>query len=60
MAKPRREVVEPLRPGIARTVAGATTSRCVLDGEIVIARKGALDFDALQCVSILLHPESSS
>lgn len=30
--------------------------RCVLDGEIVIAREGALDFDALQ---LRLHPAAS-
>jgi ATP-dependent DNA ligase len=30
--------------------------RCVLDGEIVIARNGALDFDALQ---LRLHPAAS-
>jgi ATP-dependent DNA ligase len=30
--------------------------RCVLDGEIVIARKGALDFDALQ---LRIHPAAS-
>ncbi|HUD99005.1 MAG TPA: ATP-dependent DNA ligase [Bryobacteraceae bacterium] len=31
-------------------------ARCVLDGEIVIARNGALDFDALQ---LRLHPAAS-
>src|ERR1700761_9014230 len=30
--------------------------RCVLDGEIVIARNGALDFDALQ---LRIHPAAS-
>ena len=30
--------------------------RCVVDGEIVIARKGALDFDALQ---LRIHPAAS-
>src|SRR5687768_12842983 len=30
--------------------------RCVLDGEIVIAKDGALDFDALQ---LRLHPAAS-
>jgi ATP-dependent DNA ligase len=29
------------------------SERCALDGEIVIARNGALDFDALQ---LRLHP----
>jgi ATP-dependent DNA ligase len=31
-------------------------ARCVLDGEVVIARNGALDFDALQ---LRLHPAAS-
>src|SRR5277367_5591393 len=31
-------------------------SRCVLDGEIVIARNGCLDFEALQ---LRLHPAAS-
>ena len=31
-------------------------SQCVLDGEIVIAKKGALDFDALQ---LRIHPAAS-
>ena len=31
-------------------------TRCVLDGEIVIAQKGALDFDSLQ---LRLHPAAS-
>src|SRR6185503_14785400 len=31
-------------------------ARCVLDGEIVIAQKGALDFDSLQ---LRLHPAAS-
>ena len=31
-------------------------ARCVLDGEIVIAQEGALDFDALQ---LRLHPAAS-
>lgn len=33
-----------------------TAERCVLDGEIVIARNGALDFDALQ---LRIHPAAS-
>lgn len=31
-------------------------SRCVLDGEVVVAQKGALDFDALQ---LRIHPAAS-
>src|SRR5262249_30637473 len=31
-------------------------SRCVLDGEIVVARDGSLDFDALQ---LRIHPAAS-
>jgi ATP-dependent DNA ligase len=42
------ELVEPL---LAQLPA-----RCVLDGEIVIARNGALDFEALQ---LRLHPAAS-
>src|SRR6266498_4256508 len=42
------ELVEPLRSQLP--------TRCVLDGEIVVARNGALDFDALQ---LRLHPAES-
>ncbi len=42
------ELIEPLRAQLPR--------RCVLDGEIVIARAGSLDFDALQ---LRLHPAES-
>ena len=42
------ELLEPLRAQLP--------DRCVLDGEIVIARDGALDFDALQ---LRLHPAAS-
>jgi ATP-dependent DNA ligase len=42
------EMVEPLRR--------ALPARCVLDGELVIARDGALDFEALQ---LRLHPAAS-
>ena len=31
-------------------------TRCVLDGEVVVAQKGALDFDALQ---LRIHPAAS-
>jgi len=42
------ELLEPLRAQLP--------ARCVLDGEIVIARNNALDFDALQ---LRLHPAAS-
>ena len=42
------ELVEPL--------SSQLPARCVLDGEIVIARDGALDFDALQ---LRIHPAAS-
>jgi ATP-dependent DNA ligase len=42
------ELIEPLRT--------ALPDRCVLDGEIVIAKGSALDFDALQ---LRLHPAAS-
>ncbi|HEX3697646.1 MAG TPA: ATP-dependent DNA ligase [Polyangia bacterium] len=42
------ELLEPLRAQLP--------PRCVLDGEIVIARGGALDFEALQ---LRLHPAAS-
>ncbi len=42
------DLLEPLKQQLPR--------RCVLDGEIVIARDGALDFDALQ---MRLHPAAS-
>src|SRR6202048_4774317 len=42
------ELIEPLRL--------ALPARCVLDGEIVIAEDGGLDFDALQ---LRLHPAAS-
>ena len=42
------DLLEPLRAQLP--------DRCVLDGEIVIARDGALDFDALQ---LRLHPAAS-
>jgi ATP-dependent DNA ligase len=42
------ELVAPLR--------SALPARCVLDGELVIARNGALDFEALQ---LRLHPAAS-
>src|SRR3954452_2948803 len=42
------ELIEPLKAGLPE--------RCVLDGEIVIARGGGLDFEALQ---LRLHPAAS-
>src|SRR5687768_8928808 len=42
------ELLAPLRAQLP--------ARCVLDGEIVIARDGALDFEALQ---LRLHPAAS-
>ena len=42
------ELVEPLLEQLP--------ARCVLDGEIVIAKKGALDFDALQ---LRIHPAAT-
>jgi ATP-dependent DNA ligase len=42
------ELIEPLKAQLP--------ARCVLDGEIVIARDGALDFEALQ---LRLHPAAS-
>jgi ATP-dependent DNA ligase len=42
------ELLEPLRSQLP--------ARCVLDGEIVVAKDGALDFDALQ---LRIHPAQS-
>lgn len=42
------ELIEPLKRQLPR--------RCVVDGEIVIVRDGALDFDALQ---LRIHPAAS-
>ena len=42
------ELIEPLKAGLPE--------RCVLDGEIVVAKGGALDFDALQ---LRVHPAAS-
>src|SRR5919106_6214106 len=42
------ELIDPLRKQLP--------TRCVLDGEIVIAQKGVLDFDSLQ---LRLHPAAS-
>src|SRR5215813_3457413 len=42
------ELIEPLLKQLP--------TRCVLDGEVVVAQKGALDFDALQ---LRIHPAAS-
>lgn len=42
------ELIQPLRTQLPK--------RCVLDGEVVLARDGALDFDALQ---LRIHPAES-
>src|ERR671923_2610470 len=42
------ELLEPLQSQLP--------ARCVLDGEIVVAKNGALDFDALQ---LRIHPAAS-
>src|SRR5438874_2697601 len=42
------ELLEPLRSQLP--------ARCVLDGEIVVAKDGALDFEALQ---LRIHPAAS-
>ena len=43
-------------PELVEALKSQLPSRCVLDGEIVIAKDGALDFDALQ---LRLHPAAS-
>jgi ATP-dependent DNA ligase len=43
-------------PELVETLRSQLPARCVLDGEIVIARDGALDFDALQ---LRIHPAES-
>jgi ATP-dependent DNA ligase len=43
-------------PDVVETLRAQLPSRCVLDGEIVIATKAGLDFDALQ---LRLHPAAS-
>jgi ATP-dependent DNA ligase len=43
-------------PELVDTLSLQLPPRCVLDGEIVIARDGALDFDSLQ---LRLHPAAS-
>ena len=43
-------------PEVVSALAAALPPRCVLDGELVIARDGALDFEGLQ---LRLHPAAS-
>ncbi|HXX69194.1 MAG TPA: ATP-dependent DNA ligase [Polyangiaceae bacterium] len=43
-------------PELIQSLAKAVPPRCVLDGEIVVARAGALDFEALQ---LRIHPAAS-
>ena len=43
-------------PEVSEPLLRALPARCVLDGELVIARDGALDFEALQ---LRLHPAAS-
>jgi ATP-dependent DNA ligase len=43
-------------PEVVETLQAQLPTRCVLDGEIVIAQNGTLDFDALQ---LRLHPAAS-
>src|SRR5438874_1629771 len=43
-------------PELTEPLLRALPARCVLDGELVIARDGALDFEALQ---LRLHPAAS-
>ena len=43
-------------PELVETLREQLPARCVLDGEIVIAKDGALDFDALQ---LRIHPAAS-
>jgi ATP-dependent DNA ligase len=43
-------------PELVAVFRTALPARCVIDGEIVIARDGALDFDALQ---LRIHPAAS-
>src|SRR6476646_1494044 len=43
-------------PELVETLKAQLPRRCVLDGEIVIAKDGGLDFEALQ---LRLHPAAS-
>ena len=43
-------------PEMLKPLADQLPTRCALDGELVIAREGRLDFDALQ---LRIHPAAS-
>ena len=43
-------------PELLKPLRSQLPARCVLDGEIVVAKNGALDFDALQ---LRIHPAAS-
>src|SRR5690242_17337625 len=43
-------------PEVVDALKAQLPARCVLDGELVIAKEGALDFEALQ---LRLHPAAS-
>src|ERR1700726_2279506 len=43
-------------PELVAVLLDQLPARCVVDGEVVIAREGGLDFDALQ---LRLHPAES-
>src|SRR4029079_10356036 len=43
-------------PELLEQLSSQLPARCVLDGEIVIAKNGALDFEALQ---LRIHPAAS-
>jgi ATP-dependent DNA ligase len=43
-------------PELVETLQAQLPKRCVLDGEVVVAKDGALDFDALQ---LRIHPAES-
>src|SRR3954466_478060 len=43
-------------PELLTPIRAQLPSRCVVDGEIVIAKQGALDFEALQ---LRIHPAAS-
>ncbi len=51
-----RKPLDRYFPELAQPLRDNLPSRCVLDGEIVIARDGALDFDALL---LRIHPAAS-
>ena len=51
-----RKPLDRYFPELAEPLRANTPERCVLDGEIVIARDGALDFDALL---LRIHPAAS-